>query len=179
MGTGLIIIDVIIIAIVILPFALFINGSKKRSRQLRNTLKTETTEHNCKLDKLEIHGNYAIGVDTSQQKLFFHRKTETAVYSKVIDLSSVMSCKTTKETKRVKDKTKHYDVVEKIGLSFYHRNQNNDAYVEFYNNDLMILSDQLEVAQNWQDYLNQLLSSKDHTIGIQNQKHRVIAVNAS
>ena len=90
-----------------------------------------------------------------------------------------MSCKTTKETKRVKDKTNHYDVVEKIGLSFYHREQNNDAYVEFYDNDLMILSDQLEVAQNWQDFLNQLLSSKDHTLNIQNQKHRVIAVNAS
>lgn len=178
METGLFIIDAIIIAIVILPFALFINGRAKRKKQLRKAIETEAAQHNCKLTKLEMYNNFALGVDTDAQKLFFYKATTDVVFAKVVDLKSVAVCKIIKETKRVKNKSKHYDVIDKLQLSLINHNRDDVTYLEFYNNDDEVtLSDELSVAQKWQDYLNELLASKGRVLSSQNEDRIAIAMN--
>ena len=177
MSTGLIIIQTIIVAIVIMPFALFLIGNKKSISQLRKALQEEATKYNCKLHDVEVHGNFAIGLDTTNQKLFFYRKNKSDVYSKVIDLTSVSSCKAIKETKRVKDKSKHYDVIEKISLAFFHKNQNDVLRIEFFNYNSMILNDELVVANKWQDSLNEILTSKVDAVPLKNQEKLELSVS--
>lgn len=165
MGTGLFIIDAIIIAIVILPFALFINGSKKRKRKLRKALQSEATQNNCKLTKIEIDSNFAIGVDEAEQKLFFYKETSDFAFAQVVDLKSIVSCKTTRENKRVKDKTKDYDVINKLQLSFTHRNLNDVTELMLYNNDdEMVLNNEIAIAEKWQDYINNIIATKASTV---------------
>ncbi|REE27475.1 hypothetical protein DFQ09_101306 [Winogradskyella pacifica] len=165
MGTGLFIIDAIIIAIVILPFALFINGSKKRKRKLRKALQSEATQNNCKLSKIEVDSNFAIGVDEAEEKLFFYKETSELAFAQVVDLKSLVSCKTIRENKRVKDKTKHYDVIDKLQLSFTHHNLKEPTELMLYNNDdEMVLNNEIAIAQKWEDYVNNLIATKISTV---------------
>ncbi|SDH01286.1 hypothetical protein [Winogradskyella thalassocola] len=176
MGTGLFIIDAIIIAIVILPFALFINGSKKRQRKLRNALQSEATQNNCKLSKTEVHSNFAIGLDEVEKKVFFYKETEDSAYAQVIDLKFIVSCKFIKDSKRIKDKTKHYDVIDKIQLSFEHQNLKEVTnFVLFNNDDEMALNNEIVIAQKWQDIINDLLEEKVKAVPSENEKQVVLA----
>ncbi|WP_179333464.1 hypothetical protein [Winogradskyella costae] len=161
MGTGLFVIDAIIIAIVILPFVLFINGSKKRKRKLRKALQLEATQSNCKLTKIEIDSNFAIGIDEEEQKLFFYKETSEFSFAEVVDLKSIVTCKTLRENKRVKDKTKDYDVIDKLQLSFVHHNLKDVTDFMLYNNDdEMVLNNEITIAQKWQDYVNNFIAIK-------------------
>ncbi|EPR74799.1 hypothetical protein ADIWIN_0163 [Winogradskyella psychrotolerans RS-3] len=174
MGTGLFIIDAIIIAIVILPFALFINGSKKRERKLKKALQSEATQNNCKLTKIEVDSNFAIGVDEVEEKLFFYKETSESAFAQVVDLKSIVSCKTIRDNKRVKDKTKHYDVIDKLQLSFVHHNLKEATDLMLYNNDdEMVLNNEIAIAQKWQDYVNHLLATKASSL--ENDKGMVMA----
>ncbi|WP_340155384.1 hypothetical protein [uncultured Winogradskyella sp.] len=177
MSIGLIIIQSIIIAIVIMPFALFLGGNKKKVAELRKALEAEATQNNCKFHKVEVHGNFAIGIDTTNQKLFFYRKNKSGAYAKVVDLKSVSFCKPIKETKRVKDKSKHYDVIEKIGLAFFNNNHNRVISIEFFNYDEMILNDELVVAEEWHKFLNEVLTPKEDVKTVEKQKELTVAVS--
>lgn len=178
MGTGLFIIDAIIIAIVILPFALFINGSKKRERQLRKALQSEAEKNQCKLSKLEVHSNFAIGIDATERKLFFYNKTKEGAHTKLIDLNTITSCKAIKDTRSVKNKTKSYDVIEKLKLSFIPHNKNEATNLELYNNDgEMTLNNEIVIAQKWQDEVNNLLKVAVYTQPVQEQGQLNVAIN--
>lgn len=178
MGTGLFFIDVIIIAIVILPFVLFIGGSKKRTQQFKRALQSEAAQNHCKLQYIEVHGNFAIGLDIQAQKVLFYKKTAKESYTTIIDLKTVSSCKAIKETKRVKDKTTYYDVVINVQLSFLHNNGNTVSNLLFYDNDdELTLNDEIAVADKWQSEINNLI--KGNTIAFQ-AKHagqQVVAIN--
>ncbi|WP_179318068.1 hypothetical protein [Winogradskyella helgolandensis] len=178
MGSGLFIIDAIIIAIVILPFVLFINGSKKRKRKLRNALRYEAAQNNCELSEIEVHSNFAIGLNTTGEKLFFYKETEVSAYAQVIDLKSIVSCKFIKESKRIKDKTKHYDVIDTIQLSFIHQNLKDVTNLVLYNNDdEMALNNELAIGQKWQDKISELLRVKvnTNTVSSESDKQVVLA----
>ncbi|MBF8148531.1 hypothetical protein ITJ86_01395 [Winogradskyella sp. F6397] len=172
MGTGLFIIDAIIIAIVILPFVLFINGRKKRQKKLQKALQSEASLHNCKLSKVETHSNFAIGIDSSEQKLFFYKETEEAAYAQTVDLKSISACKSIKEYKQAKGNAKPNNVIDKIQLSFIHRNQKDATHLVLYNNnDEMTLNNELVVAQKWQDYITEFLESKVEVQTSETSKH--------
>ena len=176
MESGLYIIDAIIIAIVVLPFALFINGRHKRKRKLRKALEQVATRSNCKLSKIDTYSNFAIGWDAAQEKLLFYKETADSAYAKVVDLKVIMSCRIVKDAKRVKDKKTHYDVIEKLQLSFEPKNKKDIVSLELYNNDdEMVLSNELVVAQEWEAFLNKYLADKHQIIASENQKEMAAA----
>lgn len=178
MGTGLFIIDAIIIAIVILPFALFINGSKKRERQLRKALQSEATKHNCNLSKLEVHSNFAIGLDQNEKKLVFYKKAEKRAYTTLVDLKTVAACKALKINKQVKNKTKHYELIDKLKLSFIHHNKNKVTDLELYNNDdTMTLNNEVLLSQKWEDEVNTLLKTMREIQPAEKQEQLRVAIS--
>ncbi|MGJ8548684.1 hypothetical protein [Winogradskyella wichelsiae] len=160
MGTGLYIIDAIILVIIILPFILFINGSKKKQRTIRKALKAIAADNNCMLSKTESLNNFAIGLDTASGKIFFYKKNNNKSSSKIINLSSVSSCQVIKDTRRIKDKTNGYDLVNSVSLSFTHNNNQKESLELFNNNTETSLSGELDVANKWQTYIEELLKVK-------------------
>ncbi|MBU2927612.1 hypothetical protein [Winogradskyella psychrotolerans] len=174
MGTGLFIIDAVIIAIVILPFVLFINGSKKRKRKLRNALQDEAAQHNCKLSEVEVHSNFALGLDTTGENLFFYKETEDSAFVQTVNLKAIASCKFIKETKRTKDKTKGYHVIDSIQLSFVHQNLKDVTNLVLYNNDdEMTLNNEIALGQKWQEKISGLLGTKVKSVLLEKDKQVV------
>lgn len=160
MGTGLYIIDAIILVIIILPFILFINGSKKKQRNIRKALKALAIDNNCTLNKTESLNNFAIGLDTASDKIFFYKKNNDKASSKTIDLSTVSSCHVVKDTRRIKDKSNGYDLVNSVSLSFTHNNNQKESLELFNNNIETTLSGELDIANKWQAYIEELLKVK-------------------
>lgn len=164
MESGLYIIYAIIIATVILPFVLLIRGSKKREQKLRNALQSEAAKSNYKLDKIDTHGVYALGLDQTQQVLMFYKSTSENAKVQVVDLKTVQSCNASKVTRMVKGSGSQHEVIDQILLSFKYRNIKELSHIELYNNeDEKALSDELEVAQKWEVNINEILNIKHET----------------
>ena len=167
MGTGLYIIYAVIIACVVLPFILFITGSRKRNRQLTKVLQSEATRQNNKLDKIEVNNSFAIGLDTNAQKLFFHKSTATKEYTQSVDLTTVEHCDFLKVTRAITTKTKREEIIEKLILSFTHHHHKENSVLEFYNHeDEMILSDEVLMGEKWKQEINTLLASKPEALAM-------------
>ncbi|GGW53354.1 hypothetical protein DFQ11_101177 [Winogradskyella epiphytica] len=160
MGTGIYIIDAVIIACIILPFIFIITGRRKRESTLRKILQFEAAQNNCNLDEMEIHNSFAIGLDTEAKKLLFRKTTALKKYTQIINLSTVEHCEFLKITRSVKTKTKGEKVIEKLHLTFIHNNGQRTSILEFYDHeDEMILDDAVITGEAWERKINLLLLS--------------------
>ena len=176
METGLVIIDAIIITIVILPFVLFIVGRRKRKQKLHNALQSEATLHHRQLGKTEVQSNFAIGLDTTEENVFFYKETEDADYAQVVDLKSISACKFVKESKLIKDKKKHYDIIDKVQLTFEYKNHKAvTTFVLYSNDDDLALNNELTIGQQWEGVVNQVLRSRVAPKSTNNKTQPVVA----
>ncbi len=176
MGSGLFIIDAIVIAIIILPFVLFIYGSNKKQRQLKKALKAEATKQNCTLTRIDAQSNFAIGLDTKTNILFFHKTISGVVQSQSVDLNTIEVCDVNKATRRVKDGTKTNEVIDKVLLTFSPSAGQPRIDLEFFNSLTETgLSGELDMARKWQADVTRVLE----TILLSRTEHYKEALNLS
>ncbi|MBP7497330.1 MAG: hypothetical protein KA792_06680, partial [Bacteroidales bacterium] len=66
----------ILIALCSLPFFLMSMHKRKRKNQKLKILTNLANQNNCKIDKFELCGNYAIGVDKTKKYVFFYKNNK-------------------------------------------------------------------------------------------------------
>lgn len=157
METGMIVITSVLFAVILVPTLLIFQNSKKQSNTLFNGLKEVVGRDNGTLTRHIEHSNYALGIDETTRILYFFKKKEDTTVSKKIDLKLVTSCEVSTQKRRTRKKKGFVEVVEKIDLLFIQQNKDKVAHIALYNEDESLLTDELTIAENWKNSIQNLL----------------------
>lgn len=152
----------IAIIICVLPFVMLNRNKKKRDAQLLLSLSNIAAQNNCRIDKRDIFGSFAIGMDETNNFVFFHRHTKEKEVEKFVDLDEVQSCKVINTSRTIRNKGGNQKVIDKLELSFRPKTPNKpEIKFEFFNSDVSVqLSGELQSIVKWSNLINDRLKFK-------------------
>lgn len=162
MELGSVIVAAVAIAICILPFVMLNKSKKKREQELWQALSNFAAQNNCKISQHEIFGNFAIGIDESQNAVFYFRKFNNVESLQMVKLSEIKDCKVNNINRTFKNKDGIQRVIDRLELSFTPSDKDKPGVIlEFFNADLcMQLYGELLSIKKWSQLINSRLQTK-------------------
>jgi hypothetical protein len=146
----------LILLITLLPFILsHFNRVKKESNLLKG-IHLFAEQNNCNISSYEICNDFIIGIDESQNQLFFLKESLPEHGKTSIDLNHFKTCKTSRKTKTIDTKQGSSTVTEELNLCF-----TDDSKIKQQINLLLFgermnlhLNGELQFAEKWEKRLN-------------------------
>jgi hypothetical protein len=128
------IIGLVILALIILPFALLTRKSKGIEKQHKLALAAFAQGEDCEITKQEIDGDLCIGIDENKNKLFFLSYFKNEAHTASVDLSQMESCNIIKTHKEgMKDVGDSYSIASLL-MNFKPKTSSlSQVNLEFYN----------------------------------------------
>lgn len=159
MNSGTAITGAILIAIFMLPFILMLNGRKKKQKQLVKSILAIANNHKCKLSQQEISEEFAIGLDETENQLFFVKRTTDKEIAKHLNLAEIKSCKVIKTGTTVGNKDDNYKTLDKLDLHFsFFDKKNADISLPFYDSEENFgLDGEIQMIEKWANIVNNRL----------------------
>lgn len=160
MENGSTFIGIALTIVCLLPIILMYIKKKKSGNLLLNKLKQIAQENQCQISHYECKGDFIIGLDEQQKRLFFYKKNnkkEDAQTIHLTDFAKVLAQKSTySNSKQVGAPT----VVEKVALVFYPKKKMEETIVlELFNDETNLqLSGEIQLADHWQQKLKTLMA---------------------
>jgi len=150
---------IITVLVVVAPFAFVYIKNKNRSNKSNSVLKKYAIEYNSNIDQSDTLSNIAIGIDSSQKKLFFVRYSKKFEYEQIINLNDIKDVKLINEKRSVKTGKSSTLVVEKIEIVLVNKTSNRPNIVlELYNENIhMTLSGEVQLANKWVTILENII----------------------
>lgn len=155
------IIGFVLVAIFILPLVYLVNMQKNKDKKILKSFNAVAKKFNVSITKSEIwNSGYCIGIDDSNKKLLYFYKKNGKEESTLIDLSEVKKCKSSNINRNVKTKSGNIYVIDRIELVFSYKDSSiADKALMFYSAvDDMTLSNELQLAEKWQNAISSLMS---------------------
>ncbi|MGJ8666616.1 MAG: hypothetical protein ACSHW7_09640 [Patiriisocius sp.] len=160
METGMIVIAIILVLVCTMPFILIKSNTKKRERQLKKALVNAISKDNGTLSDYVINYNSAIGIDSSNNQIYYYSKAEDSERLQKVNLNDVKFCDVEKVTKRIKSGKSEYESIQRIALVFTSQNNAILDSFEFYNNDDgSLLTEEIALAETWKKKVNEYLQN--------------------
>jgi hypothetical protein len=158
MNLETIIFNTVLVVLCIIPFILMGRFQQKRKNQLLKLLTDLAVTQNCKITYKEFCGEIAIGLDESNNFLFFMRCKKADIGEDIIqfvDLTKVKYCKLINTSNAVKTKEGSNTIIERLALRFSPIDDNqNDIVLDFYNKEeKWQLSGEFQLIEKWQNIL--------------------------
>ncbi|MBZ9651820.1 hypothetical protein [Psychroflexus montanilacus] len=159
---GSIIIGAIIITICILPIVMLRRSRKKRESVLLQSLSEIATQNNCQINQYEILGSLAIGIDKTQNFVFFYRQIENNETKEFVNLDEIQSCNVINTGKSLNNKNENQKEIDRLELSFIPTSINkSEIKMEFFNSDINVqLYGELQLIEKWSIIINDRLKHK-------------------
>lgn len=158
MDLGSTIIGAILIAIFVVPVILMNRNNKKREKKTLQLLINIANEQNCKISKYEICSDFIIGIDESENFIFFFKQKKEVAISQYVDLSEIKICKVLKSTRTIRSKNGNVEITEKVKLSFIPKNKDKaETSFEMYDDENTQLSVELQLVDKWSRLINDRL----------------------
>ncbi|MBK7094808.1 MAG: hypothetical protein IPH57_07135 [Saprospiraceae bacterium] len=152
-----IIIAIVLIGVCILPFALiYINGQKKKNALL-DILKNIAFKNNATITKHDLWKDSGIGMDEGKKHLFFFSKHNEDITELEQKLEGIKKCRIEKNGRTVKSSGSSYSVLDKLDLVFENETGKVSSFPFFNSAVNMQLTNELEIAQNWEKFINERL----------------------
>ncbi|MBR9757182.1 MAG: hypothetical protein GYB39_03800 [Algicola sp.] len=152
MDLGITIIEVVLIAICIIPFILMgLSKAKNKKQQLQLLTKLAQKEQ-CKMDTYEVFANISIGLDTSKKRLLFVRQDNDTITQESIDLLHIKNCNLIKASNN-NNAPKDISKLE-LALAPTSNNKTETRLLFFDIATEMPLSGQLQLAEKWNAIIN-------------------------
>lgn len=151
-----------ILAVAAIPFAMMAWQRRKRHAQLKQRWQDWAQRCGLQPGLLHCSGHVAIGFDHRQQWLLCHTDYIPPGNYDRIDLQQVKDCRLVQTTQQVNGTDGVYSLMDSIGLQFdYHQKSRASEYVLLYdsNGQRIPLTDQLELARNWQQKVIALIKA--------------------
>jgi hypothetical protein len=158
MDTSSILIGVITLVIWVIPFALVSRRNKKRSNRNLKLLSDWTTENKLKLDKIESHSDFILGLDLTEKTfIFFKGSSENGIVK--IPLFNVSQVQLVKETVVSNDNSVNNSRIISVYLEFAQKSsQSQSLQIELFciekNHQL---SGEIQLGQEWVKQINNIL----------------------
>lgn len=159
---GSIIIGAIIITICILPIVMLRRSRKKRESVLLQSLSEIATQNNYQINQYEILGSLAIGIDKTQNFVFFYRQIENNETKEFVNLDEIQSCNVINTGKSLNNKNENQKEIDRLELSFIPTSINkSEIKMEFFNSDVNAqLYGELQLIEKWSIIINDRLKHK-------------------
>lgn len=152
MDIASVIVGIIIILIILTPFAIIkINSGNKQKAQLQ-TLFSFVEENGCSLSQFDLWNNVSIGIDEISRKLFFVRNAKEADIFQLVNLNEISKCQVINSSRTLNNKEGIVKIVDKLKLTFTPLDKNKpDIILECYNVafDNLTLSGELQLVDKW------------------------------
>jgi hypothetical protein len=156
------IIGIAVIFICIIPFVVMNRSTKKRERQLLQSIFKLAQKSDCTVSLFDHWNKSAIGVDESIKVIFFTKATDNHEMLAKVNLSEIQKCRVINVTRTVNNNGFHY--IEKLELTLtYHDKNKAESILEFYNanSDSLSLNGELQLIEKWQKIISELIKGNN------------------
>lgn len=158
MKLDILIVDFAIIALVLVPYALFIFIGHREVRRIKNKFNEAALHHQLIIDEKDSWNSNIIGLDTKKCNLLLVQKKKTGVNIELVDLREVTNCEILREVHTIKTDKRTEDILQRIDLRLTCYN-NSIRIVNLYNcEDTYAQEHELKHAEKWNDKINSLIS---------------------
>lgn len=155
------IIGVLILALCFMPFWVMHMKNKKREGDMLNYLKELSNQHSGNIHSYEFCGDFAIGVDLNNRKLYFIKQLQNELLKQTVSMADVQTCRYLKHTRSVDGESGKMNVTEAIELQFLPKgNSAQEQKFRLYSEDVNNqLSGELQFAEKWSKQINDWLKA--------------------
>ncbi|QWX82637.1 hypothetical protein H0I23_09165 [Cellulophaga sp. HaHaR_3_176] len=158
MDLGSAIIGSIFFVICIAPFSyIYFKGVKTKNNMLRSLNKI-AQQHNSKISKHEVCGDFIIGLDEKTNFVYFLKQKKEETISQFVNLSEVQNCQAVKSTRNIKMKDKNVTVTDRVELAYMPINKDKvETKFELYREGGMQLNGEIQLVDAWSKQINNLI----------------------
>jgi hypothetical protein len=152
------IIGIVSVLICLGPFlGIYLVKVRKQNKILRS-MQESVLHLNVTIGKHEFCGDFLLGMDKNKKYILFYKNMLNGdAVVKIVDLSTIFSCKVLKEMKTVKTARESMEFIEQIELSFISRDKN-ETKLELFNEERNTqLSGELQCAEKWEQLITELI----------------------
>jgi hypothetical protein len=162
MGTGTIIIGIVIVFICIAPFVWISYSRIRREKQQLNILNSFAEQHQCRVTTYEFGRGFSIGVDENSKCVFYMQKNGDRETLKHIPLREMTGCRVLNTSKNIKHSDGVYNIIEKLELAFSPADRNQpEILLAFYDAEQkMQLAGELQMIEKWSRIINGLMKKQ-------------------
>ncbi|MRT92254.1 hypothetical protein [Ancylomarina sp. 16SWW S1-10-2] len=159
MNLGSTITGAILVAICVVPVVMMEHKRKKKERKTLQSLINIANQHNCKVSKHEICGDFVIGIDETKKHVFFSKQLADGVVNQSVNLADVKNCVVQNATRRIVNKDSTTNVVDKLELNFIPFDKSkSDITMEFFNSEINTqLNGELQSFESWSKLIKSYL----------------------
>ena len=152
------IIGILSVLICISPFlGMYLVKVRKQNRILRS-LQESMLHLNVTIGEHEFCGDFLLGMDKNKKYVLFYKNVlNSDAIIKIVDLSTIFSCKVLKETKTIKTTRESMEYIESIELSFISRDKKETRLALFSEEINTQLNGELQCAEKWEQLITELI----------------------
>lgn len=118
MKLDIILVDLAIVALVVVPYVLFVVMSSSESKKLKKKFQEESSRHLGKIDELNSWNQIITGLDKSLRKLVLVQRIEDDFRIEVTDLKNVGTCELKTEYANVVINKVRCNILTRIDIEF-------------------------------------------------------------
>jgi len=162
MDVGLTIIVVILLAVCIVPFIIMGRNSKKKEKQILQSLHDLARKFNYTLSQFDLWNNAAIGADEGMNMIFFTKKNKAMEANESILLDAVQRCRIINSSRGVSKQGGHTQVIDKLELAFtYHDKTKAETILNIFDvdGDSLTVTKELYMAEKWNRLVNEKINA--------------------
>ena len=162
MDFGLIIITIIILALCIVPFIIMSQNSKKKEKQLLQSLFDLAGKFNYTISPFDLWNNAAIGSDEGMNMIFFTKKNKIMEAHEHILLEDVQRCRIINSNRSVSKQGGYGQVIDKLELAFtYHDRTKPETILNIFDvdGDSLTVTKELYMAEKWNRLINEKINA--------------------
>lgn len=157
MESGSFITGTIIIVVLLIPFILLYQNTKKRKNKIRRALLDFAVQKKCTIMHCDIWNDTAIGVDEESKNIFFYKKIKDSETSIHVKLQEIQKCRVINNSRVIKNDSGNYTIIDKLALGLTPTDKAvSEIQLEFFNaqSEFSALSDELELCNSWNEVIN-------------------------
>jgi len=162
MDVGLTIIVVFLLAVCIVPFVIMNRNSKKKEKQILQSLHDLAGKFNYTLSQFDLWNNAAIGTDAGMNMIFFTKKNKTMEAHEHILLEAVQRCRIINSSRGVSKQGGHTQVIDKLELAFtFYDKTKAETILNIFDvdGDSLTVTKELYMAEKWNRLVNEKINA--------------------
>lgn len=159
MNIEIIAVNIIVTALVFVPYMLFIYIGQQDFRKINNEFRKMASKHALKIDIKDRWNLNAIGIDSDQQKLLFVQRRDNEFFISLINLSGIQKCEVCHHSELLLVRGAKEQVLQTVELEFIQNNKEDKLILSLFNTEINMGQDyELKHAQKWNTIINNNLS---------------------
>ncbi|MBO3096972.1 hypothetical protein [Gelidibacter pelagius] len=155
----------VVVLIVIVPFAWFIWAEKSAVSKKKKTFQKIAQAQNLKLSMVEYWNNHCLGYDDQENILLYNNLSTPDSEFKKVELEDVRKCVINKTNKDYKNGDKHYSEMMRLDLEFTFVSNKPPMSITLFNvDDNFSQNQELARAEKWLAFVDKHKYNKNNIV---------------